>query len=159
MPPDPPESPARRRLRVVLDTNVLVSVLLYRDGELAWVAEAWTAGFVVPLADQGVIDELLRILIQLGAQKFQLQEPAVQEILSRYLSFAEPVPAGLDDKLPLPKCKDPDDQKFLELAVRGRADVLVTNDGALLGLSRRTPFLILAPGKFRRYAEESGAVV
>lgn len=149
---DTPEAPAPRRLRVVLDTNVLVSALLYRDGELAWLAEAWTAGFVVPLADQSVIDELLRILIQLGARKFQLQEPAVQEILSRYVSFAELVPAGLDDKLPLPKCKDPDDQKFLELAVRGSADVLVTNDGALLGLSRRTRFLILAPGKFRRYA-------
>jgi len=151
--PDLPEAPAQRRLRVVLDTNVLVSALLYRDGELAWLAEAWTAGFVVPLADQGVIDELLRILTQLGARKFQLQQPQVQEMLSAYLSFAELVPSIPDIEAALPKCKDPDDQKFLELALRGKADVLVTSDGALLGLSRKTPFLILPPVRFRRHAQ------
>jgi len=155
--PDLPEAPAQRRLRVVLDTNVLVSALLYRDGELAWLAEAWTAGFVVPLADQGVIDELLRILTQLGARKFQLQQPQVQEMVSAYLSFAELVPSIPEIKAALPKCKDPDDQKFLELALRGKADVLVTSDGALLGLSRKTPFLILPPVRFRRHAQALGA--
>ena len=46
---------------------------------------------------------------------------------------------------PLPRCSDPDDQKFLELAASARADALVTKDAALLQLRRRAPFRILTP--------------
>ena len=49
----------------------------------------------------------------------------------------------------LPRCADPDDQKFLELALAARADVLITKDHKLLELARRTkPFRILNPRKF-----------
>jgi putative PIN family toxin of toxin-antitoxin system len=107
----------------------------------------------VPLSDQSVIDELSRILIELGARKFQLLPAQVQEIVARYVSVAEAVPAIPATPGALPKCKDPDDQKFLELAQRGKADMLVTNDGALLGLARRTPFLILSASRFRAHTE------
>jgi putative PIN family toxin of toxin-antitoxin system len=139
-------------LRVVLDTNVLVSALLYQDGGLKWLHDAWKEGRVVPLTDQSVIDELRRILVPLGAKKFQLDESAVGEIVARYLGFTEAVPVDAEMDAPLPKCKDPDDQKFLELAQRGRSDVLVTSDGALLGLARRVSFRILSPPKFTQYA-------
>lgn len=143
-------STARRDpLRVVFDTNVLVSVLLYRDSALAYLPEAWAGRSIVPLSDQSVIDELSRILTELGARKFQLQAAQVEAIVARYVSLAEPVPAIPAIEGTLPKCKDSDDQKFLELAQRGKADVLVTNDGALLGLARRTRFLILSASKFR----------
>lgn len=137
-------------LRTVLDTNVLVSALLYNNGELAWLPGAWKSGAVVPLASEGVIDELTRIVAQLGQKKFTLESDAIQAILQRYLSFTERVPSAAPIEVWLPKCKDPDDQKFLELAYRGNADVLVTSDNALLGLSRKTPFSILNPVKFRR---------
>jgi putative PIN family toxin of toxin-antitoxin system len=151
----PPSVKAAERhpLRVVFDTNVLVSVLLYRDSALAYLPEAWAGRAVVPLSDQSVIDELSRILIELGARKFQLHPAQVQEIVTRYVSVAEPVPAIPATQGTLPKCKDPDDQKFLELAQRGKADMLVTNDGALLGLARRTPFLILSASKFRAHTQ------
>ena len=49
----------------------------------------------------------------------------------------------------LPKCRDPDDQKFLEAAAAARADVLITKDVALLELARRKlPFRILTPSDF-----------
>jgi putative PIN family toxin of toxin-antitoxin system len=143
----------RYPLRVVFDTNVLVSVLLYRDSALAYLPEAWTVRSVVPLSDQSVLDELSRILIALGARKFQLLPPQVEDIVARYLSLTEPVPATPAMEGVLPKCKDPDDQKFLELAQRGKADMLVTNDGALLGLARRTRFLILSASKFRSHTQ------
>ena len=147
-------STARRDpLRVVFDTNVLVSVLLYQDSALASLPEAWAGRSIVPLSDQSVIDELSRILIELGARKFQLQPAQVREIVTRYVSVAEPVPAIPATQGALPKCKDPDDQKFLELAQRGKADMLVTHDGALLGLARRTPFLILSASKFRAHTQ------
>ena len=139
----------RHPLRVVFDTNVLVSVLLYRDSALGYLPQAWASRAVVPLSDQRVIEELSRILTELGARKFQLPPLQVQQIVARYVSIAEPIPATPATGGELPKCKDPDDQKFLELAQRGKADMLVTNDGALLGLARRTPFLILSASKFR----------
>lgn len=143
---------AAETLRVVLDTNVLVSALLYQDGGLKWLHEAFRYGRVVPLTDQSVIDELRRILVPLGAKKFQLDAAAVDEIIARYLAFTEAVPTDAEITVPLPKCKDADDQKFLELAQRGRGDVLVTSDGALLGLARRVSFRILSPPKFTQYA-------
>jgi uncharacterized protein len=139
----------RQSLRVVLDTNVLVSALLYRDGELAWLPGAWLAGKVVPLASEPVIGELQRILLQLGQRKFGLEALEIEQIVARYLAFTESVKIDVDDGTSMPKCRDPDDQKFLELAERGQADVLVTSDQLLLGLSRRTPFAILPPVKFR----------
>jgi putative PIN family toxin of toxin-antitoxin system len=108
----------------------------------------------VPLVDERVLNELKRILGELGTRKFALRQEQVDEIVARYMSLTESVPTTDSGAYArLPTCKDPDDQKFLELALRGRADVLVTNDGALLGLSRRTPFLILAPTKFRNHVQ------
>ncbi len=137
-------------LRAVLDTNVLVSALLYREGELSWLPGAWRDGAVIPLAAADVITELTRILLQLGQKKFQLGPVAVEEILQRYLAFTESIANETRIAVWLPKCKDPDDQKFLELAYRGNADALVTSDNALLGLARKTPFSIINPVKFRQ---------
>jgi predicted nucleic acid-binding protein len=57
-----------------------------------------------------------------------------------------------DEKNPLPVCRDPNDQKFLELARDCRADYLVTKDRALLELARRkirrVPFCIVTPQQF-----------
>ena len=140
-------------LRAVLDTNVLVSALLYRNGELAWLPGAWQSGSVLPLASESVIDELTRILVQLGQKKFTLECDAIDAILQHYLSFTEHVPGAAPIEVWLPKCKDRDDQKFLELAYRGKADVLVTSDNALLGLSRKTRFSILNPVRFRQWMQ------
>jgi putative PIN family toxin of toxin-antitoxin system len=142
-------------LRVVLDTNVLVSALLYRDGELAWLAPAWQAGAVLPLASLDIVEELTRIIDQLGQLKFGLEQPAIAEIIARYLSFTELVAASSNGHSSMPKCRDPDDQKFLDLAERAHADVLVTSDRALLGLARKTPFLILSPVKFRERVQDT----
>ena len=136
-------------LRAVLDTNVLVSALLYQNGELSWLPGAWSDGSVMPLANEDVVIELTRILLQLGQKKFNLAPPAVEAILQRYLSFTEQITDGARIEAWLPQCKDRDDQKFLELAYRGKADILVTSDNALLGLARKTPFSILNPVKFR----------
>jgi putative PIN family toxin of toxin-antitoxin system len=144
------ESAEREPLRAVLDTNVLVSALLFSNGELAWLPGAWRDGTVMPLASEEVVAELTRILIQLGQKKFNLEPDAVEAILQRYLSFTERVAGSAKIDAWLPRCKDRDDQKFLELAYRGKADVLVTSDNALLGLSRKTFFSILNPVKFRQ---------
>ena len=137
-------------VRAVLDTNVLVSALLYRDGGLSWLEAAWQAGGVRPLASAAVVRELTRILLQLGQKKFNLEPAAVESTLVRYLNFTESVTDNAQIDRWLPRCKDPDDQKFIELAYRGGAHALVTSDNALLGLAHKTPFSIVNPARFRR---------
>jgi len=68
-------------VRAVLDTNVLVSALLFSDGELMWLPGAWQGGAVTPLANPGVIAELTRILLQIGQKKFNLEPAAVEAFL------------------------------------------------------------------------------
>src|SRR5690348_14124772 len=106
-------------MRAVLDTNVLVSALLYQDGELAWLPQALSDRVVIPLATEAVVHELTRILLQLGEKKFQMRPDAVAAILQRYLGFTEHVRDTSPIQARVPRCKDPDDQKFLELGFRG----------------------------------------
>lgn len=59
----------------------------------------------------------------------------------------------------LPICRDPDDQKFLELSRAANADVLITKDKALLKLARKTAkaglFLIMPPESWAAYTQLS----
>ncbi|OXH83132.1 nucleotide-binding protein, partial [Burkholderia multivorans] len=69
----------------------------------------------------------------------------------RLAHVVEPAPADTDAP-PLPKCKDRDDQKFLELARAAQAEWLVSKDRALLKLAKRTArdfgFRIAQPAPF-----------
>jgi len=133
-------------MRVVLDTNVAVSAMLFERGRLAWIREAWTLGRVRPLVDRPCLDELLRVLTY---PKFALPEDEIRSLLGCYLPHAETVEVSGRVR-GLPRCKDPEDRKFLELAARGKAEVLVTGDSALLELAgSRLSFTIERPASIR----------
>ena len=136
--------------RVVLDSNVLVSALLFRRGELAWLREGWQSGMFAPLASRETVDELVRVL---GCPKFRLQREDVEQLLGLYLPFSELLLTDPQSHPSAPKCRDADDQKFVELAYRAGADALVTGDRALLDLSGATPFPILTPAEFRQHLD------
>lgn len=133
-------------MRVVLDTNVLVSALLFRGGRLAWLREAWQRGRIVPLAARETVEELLRVL---EYPKFRLTMEDRQELLADFLPFAEIV-APPKKPARLPVCRDPDDVMFLQAAVAGNADALVTGDSDLLALSGQTGLAILTPEALRQ---------
>ncbi|HWA39425.1 MAG TPA: PIN domain-containing protein, partial [Burkholderiales bacterium] len=61
--------------------------------------------------------------------------------------LARAVPHAPREPRALPRCADPDDQKFLELAAAAAADALVTKDAALLRLRARLPFRVVTPGE------------
>jgi putative PIN family toxin of toxin-antitoxin system len=132
-------------LRVVFDTNVLVSALLFRQGRLSWLRQSWQHGGVIPLADNQTVDELIRVL---GYPKFALTKAQIEELLGLYLPFVEIVNTSGRSGNGLPKCRDASDQKFVALAQGGSADTLVTGDKALLELQGRTRFLIETPAAF-----------
>lgn len=133
-------------MRVVLDTNVVVSALLFRAGRLFWLREAWQRGRVVPLVTRETVEELLRVL---EYPKFRLAPEDRQELLADFLPFAEAV-ALPEKRARLPACRDPDDEKFLHAAAASHADALVSGDADLLALAGQTGFAILTPEALRQ---------
>lgn len=117
-------------MRVVLDTNLVLSALVFPGGTTASVRAAWQGHRIVPLASTLTAQELMRVL---AYPKFSLSGDEQEELLSDYLPFCEVVPIPTPPP-PTPPCRDPDDILFLELALAGRADLLATGDRDLLGV-------------------------
>lgn len=128
--------------RLVLDTNVVLDLLHYADARALPILQAVEAGRAVAVTDEAALYELARVVTY---PSFHLAPEAGTALVARYRALAEIHPAG--DTPPLPRCKDPDDQKFLELALRCGADFLVSKDNALLRLKGRTrlPYAIVTP--------------
>ena len=133
-------------VRPVLDTNVLLAALLFHSGVLSWQRSAWYSGQVSPLVSRDTAAELIRVL---AYPKFALDDDERRELLDDFLPFCETV--ALPDPPPAaPECRDPFGRPFLELALAGRADALVTGDADILALSDRFAIPIMSPAEFRR---------
>jgi uncharacterized protein len=133
-------------LRVVFDTNVVVSALLFPVGRLAWLRALWATGKAVPVVCAETVTELLGVL---EYPKFALGAEDRDALLADYLPYAEAV--RLPSRIPsLPDCRDPDDLVFLALAVCSKADALVTGDADLLNLASRVKVPVLTPEAFRK---------
>jgi uncharacterized protein len=116
---------------VVLDTNLVLSALVFASGRLAALRLAWQAGRCIPLVSSATAAELMRVL---AYPKFRLSAADREELLADYLPYCRSVriPARLP-KLPL--CRDANDQMFIELAAVGKADWLVSGDKDLLAMA------------------------
>ena len=72
-------------IRVVLDTNVLVSALLFEGGRLAWIRQSWQSwqsGSITPVLAKPTARELLRVL---AYPKFQLNPAEIEQFLAELL--------------------------------------------------------------------------
>lgn len=116
-------------MRVVFDTNVVVSALLFSKGRLSWLRLHWQSGEVTPLMSKETVDEIIRVL---SYPKFQLDKSEIEALLADYLPYTEAI--GVLTCKSSPQCQDKDDQKFVDLALQGKAQVLVTGDSDLLSM-------------------------
>ena len=131
-------------LRLVLDTNVLLSALLFPSGSLSWLRPAWQSETILPLASRDTTAELLRVL---HYPKFRLTGDEREDLLADYLPWCETV--IVSKLVAVPECRDPADRPFLELALAGKADALVTGDDDLLTLASVFSIPILTPNTIR----------
>jgi putative PIN family toxin of toxin-antitoxin system len=124
-------SPAPPAPPVVLDTNLVLSALVFGGGMPGALRLAWQGSRILPLIATPTADELLRAL---GYPKFRLSAAEQAELLADYLPWCETVtiPAPAPDT---PACRDPFDRPFLELAIAGQPQYLVPGDADLLALS------------------------
>jgi putative PIN family toxin of toxin-antitoxin system len=131
-------------LRVVLDTKVVLSALVFTQGRLSALREAWQQGRCRPLASAATIAELLRALTY---PKFKLSDKEQEELLADYLPYCSAVRTLRKPPI-VPACRDPHDRALLELTMIGKADYLVTGDADLLGLASGFARPLATPAAF-----------
>ena len=140
------KAPLGRALRVVCDTNVAVSALVFRAGRLAWLRQAWAARAVVPVVSRETVTELVRVLTY---PKLRLEAEEAKSLLGEYLEHAEMF-GEVRTRARIPPCRDRDDRAFLRLAYAARVDALVTGDADLLAVAPQSKIPILTPEALRQ---------
>ena len=129
-------------IRAVLDTNVILSALLF-GGPLGALATAWQTGRFQLLLSRAILEEVLRVL---AYPKFRLTTAEIRSLLEEELiPFAETV---IIRHQPTVRLRDPDDLAVLACAVTGRARYLVTGDADLLSLKRVRRVDVIRPADF-----------
>jgi uncharacterized protein len=128
-------------VKLVLDTNVVIDWLVFDDAFLASFRELVRARSVQVITHAPAVEELRRVL---GYPILKLSAERQAAVFAQYTALAAPVDddlarAGAPLGLPLgfPRCRDRDDDPFLELAWRAGADALVSRDKAVLKLARK----------------------
>ena len=116
---------------LVLDTNAWLDLLVFDDAALRGLADAVHDGRVRIATDARALAELGRVL-RYDALRLDSATAA------RHFARASQLSQSFDvQPMPLPRCRDRDDQMFLEIAVATGAVALLTRDAELLRMARR----------------------
>ena len=128
-------------MRLVIDTNVFVSAIL-KINLLPFLAVRWADQHGGLLKSLETERQLLDVLARLHIAAVTI--PSFRSELAGLLARAELI--EINERIAA--CRDPTDDKFLELAVNGRADLIVSGDRDLLALNPFRNIPIIAPAAF-----------
>lgn len=124
--------------RVVLDTNVCLDLFLFGDSMSSHLLAAMQRGEVQAVTREDCRDEWLRVLHYPQLPIDDANRPGLVAAFDALVVLLAPESCALRDEVRLPLCADPDDQKFMELALAADARWLLSKDNELLKLDRRT---------------------
>lgn len=132
-------------MRVVIDTNVLVSGLLSPYGSAAEIMRMLVGGSLDILYDARILSEYEEVL---SRPKFSFDKNKIGHLIEFITSFGIPISAA-----PLSRhLSDLDDEPFLEVAIAGKADALITGNTVHYPMKSRHKIHVLTPGQFlKRY--------
>jgi uncharacterized protein len=131
-------------VRVVLDTNVLISGLAYPLGNPGRILAGWRQGRVQVVLSRYILDEMTRVLSRLP--RFAMSEAELLDIADSFLFLADIVEPDKDRPAKEKELRDPADRLILGTLLAARADYLVTGDKDLLVLAARNS--IITPADF-----------
>ncbi|WP_243042645.1 PIN domain-containing protein [Dyella sedimenti] len=120
---------------LVLDTNVALDLFVFRDPAVAPLRQALHGGLVQAVVDDACRDEWLAVLDYPALALDAVARGEAGAMFDRWVRRLHGL--ALPPGVKLPRCADPDDQKFLELAYAAGAQWLLSKDKAVLQLSRR----------------------
>jgi putative PIN family toxin of toxin-antitoxin system len=129
-------------MRCVIDTNVFVSAAVFSPSVPRQAVSKVPRGGLL-LFSEYTIDELKEVLSRSKFDRYVSREERTL-FLAQLGTVAEFVPIIQIVR----ECRDAGDDKFLEVALNGRADVIITGDADLLTLQHWRDIAILSPAKF-----------
>jgi putative PIN family toxin of toxin-antitoxin system len=129
------------RLRVVLDTNVLVSGLAYPGSIPGHIVSTWRQGGLDVVLSRYILDEIANVLPRLSRIKLGSKE--IRDLVDSLMFLADVIEPDAEED---PTLRDPADQQVLGTLRASRADYLITGDRDLLVLAEKYP--IVTPAIF-----------
>jgi len=128
-------------VRIVLDTNVLISGIFF-SGPPSQILKAWgNQGFQIVLSQQ-ILDEYQRVAEDLSSKFPTIDILPIIELVTIQGQFINT--QGFDISV----CEDPDDDKFIECAVAGKCKTIISGDKHLLKLTGYQGITVLNPRNF-----------
>jgi uncharacterized protein len=122
------------QLRLVLDTHIWLEWLLWQSPRIEPLRVAHAAGSLCLFRSDDTLDEWRRVL---GYPQFALPAKRIDELCAQQCALTGPAPSLASDVAEkLPKCRDADDQKFLELSIASAAHYLISRDKKLRKIGR-----------------------
>jgi len=131
--------------RAVLDTNIVISSAL--GGALVLVLEKWDQGKFTVIITSDILSEYFEVL---NRPKFKLKQETIDQITRYIYQFSEFVVP--EEQIHFVEA-DPKDDKFLEAAIAGKADFIVSGDKHLLDLKEFRSIPIISGGEFIQFLE------
>ena len=116
--------------RVILDTSTIIMPIIRPASSHRWLLDAWQDGLILPIISEDTQEELLKVM---RYPQFEIAEEMIRPMADQYLRYCETV------VIPNPPpfvavCRDPTDQKFVDLAKQSEAQYLVSSDEDLLDM-------------------------
>ena len=135
--------------RLVLDTNVCLDLFVFQDPRWVTLLTGLQQGRLHAVTSSGCRDEWLAVL---HYSHLPVNDQNRLGFIAAFDSLIEQISVPAKTSILLPRCTDPDDQQFMELARDSAADYLITKDKALLKCAKKTGsrglFAILTPEVF-----------
>ncbi len=138
-------------MKAVVDTNVFVRAIINPQGSVGPVLERLREREYTSLISRAALDELVQVLHRPRLrQKYGLTDRNLDAVVRLIVLRSELI----DPQQRIAVCRDPEDDKFLEIAVAGQADAIVTGDADLLVLHPFEGIPILTPAHFLARLEQ-----
>lgn len=140
-------------LKVVVDTNIIISAAIKPQGTVGSVLLRLRQREYLLLLSRAILNEVVAVLHRpLLRRKYQLSDHIVRSTLRLIVLRSELVRPDIQ----IAACRDPHDDKFLEAAVSGKADVIVSGDNDLLTMTSYAGVPIISPGQFLMMLDDAG---
>jgi len=143
-------------IRIVIDTNVILSALIRPDSVPGRILRAAVEGRTVRALVSGpLLEELRRTLRYPRLRRYlKMDDRAADDFVLLWEQVTDPVDLAGH---PAPGiCRDPDDEPYLQTALAGHADHVVSGDGDLLALEQMEGIPIVSPAEFAQILAKTG---
>lgn len=128
-------------MRIILDTNVFISGIFF-SGPPSQILKAWEKQNLQIVLCQQILDEYQRVADELSSKYPLVDITPIIELLTIYGQFVD------TKSVDISICEDPDDDKFIECAIAGKCEIIVSGDAHLLKLTEYKGIKIIKPRNF-----------